>query len=260
MQPHNTSMNYQVTCVCGHVFTVTAEQAGKHTACPACQRALIPVVSQPASTPPAAQAEATKRCPACGEVILAIARKCKHCGEYLDGQKPSVAAPNPTPPEPDNTLPIFSVSVSQWDNFFRYIVCITIVLIISAVVLFVPAFRRVAPAVIFGAIALMGFMAYFFFLSAKSSKCFIRPARIETETGIFSKQMDSLELYRVVDLELDQGFIQRLLGIGSIKIKSNDPSNPELVLYQVPQARKIYKYLQEQVPIAQKARGVVLMS
>lgn len=28
--------------------------------------------------------EEKKRCPYCGEEILAIARKCKHCGEWLD--------------------------------------------------------------------------------------------------------------------------------------------------------------------------------
>lgn len=30
------------------------------------------------------QAVKTKTCPMCGESILMSARKCKHCGEYLD--------------------------------------------------------------------------------------------------------------------------------------------------------------------------------
>ncbi len=31
--------------------------------------------------------EDTKRCPYCGEEILATAKKCKHCGEWLDNSR-----------------------------------------------------------------------------------------------------------------------------------------------------------------------------
>ena len=31
----------------------------------------------------------TKYCPYCGEEILAVAKKCKHCGEWLEKQCPS---------------------------------------------------------------------------------------------------------------------------------------------------------------------------
>ena len=38
----------------------------------------------------------TKPCPFCAESILAVAKKCKHCGEYLDAEARRAARPVPT--------------------------------------------------------------------------------------------------------------------------------------------------------------------
>ena len=58
---------------CGQHYEVEANFAGQNVECSQCGRTFT--VSAP---------EKTRRCPMCGEEILAVAKKCKHCGEYLD--------------------------------------------------------------------------------------------------------------------------------------------------------------------------------
>lgn len=58
---------------CGQHFEVEEELTGRSVECSSCGKPFT--ISAP---------EPTKRCPMCGEEILAVAKKCKHCGEYLD--------------------------------------------------------------------------------------------------------------------------------------------------------------------------------
>src|SRR6266545_3773344 len=56
--------------------------------------------------------EMTKRCPYCGEEILAVARKCKHCASMVEGFAPSTLDPAPaTKPPADYGVALLVIPV-----------------------------------------------------------------------------------------------------------------------------------------------------
>ena len=291
----NAFMDYQITCVCGHRFLVSEDKVTSQVTCPACHQRLSPVIEAsrpppPASKPPAlvssaasdpaspntsspalsAAAEETKRCPFCGEVILAIARKCKHCGEFLDRAQPgfppgpaavrSVGLPRPQPQPLAADVPlVYEFSISQWDNFWKFIILITLVVLIGCILVFVPPLKEYAVIGTIGAAVLAMFFAWFFYLGARNTRYTINALRINVEHGVITKQLTSLELFRITDLDLKQGIVERILHIGTIRLNTTEADLPELLLYQIPKAREVYKYLQNQIPLVAKMRGAVYM-
>ncbi len=88
----------QIQCPhCQKTLDAPSEKAGQVTNCPACGGQMqLPAAGAPAPAPsqPSQQAGsappgggATKVCRFCGEDILAVAQKCKHCGSYLSGPR-----------------------------------------------------------------------------------------------------------------------------------------------------------------------------
>ena len=64
----------------------------------------------------------------------------------------------------------------------------------------------------------------------------ITTQRVRIRQGLFSKRTDELELYRVKDSTVFEPFWQRLFGVGSIVITTNDASTPSLTLEALPHA------------------------
>lgn len=81
--------------------------------------------------------------------------------------------------------------------------------------------------------------------------------RVVIDSGLFSKKLDQLDLYRVNDFVVDRPFGQRLLGTGNIRMTTFDKSTPtvELVALKT-DVVALYEVLRKAVETAKQVRGV----
>jgi membrane protein YdbS with pleckstrin-like domain len=85
------------------------------------------------------------------------------------------------------------------------------------------------------------------YLNHITSKFKITRRRVETEKGIIAKKVDSLELWRVLDVQYEQSLIDRIFGIAKIKLIGTDQSDPVLTLHGIPEHRKLFEILRDAV-------------
>jgi membrane protein YdbS with pleckstrin-like domain len=83
--------------------------------------------------------------------------------------------------------------------------------------------------------------------------------RIDYERGIFSRNIDTLELWHVDDISFHQSFLDRILNVGTITITSDDKSTPNLPLHGVPNPRPLFDSLKQRVIAVKRQRGVIKM-
>ena len=93
-------------------------------------------------------------------------------------------------------------------------------------------------------------------LLIKSVKYEISSERIKITTGIFSKQTNALELYRVKDYTLKEPFFYRLFHLGNIIIVTSDHSNPQLAMRAIRGARQLMDELRKHVEMRRDLKRV----
>src|SRR5690606_20962644 len=96
---------------------------------------------------------------------------------------------------------------SQLKNFWAFVLCILIIPIPWAI---------------------------YRWLVVKTTTYRLTTERLLTEHGILNKTTDTLELYRVRDMQTTAPFIQRMFGLQSIRLLTADTSTPSIVLDFIP--------------------------
>ena len=159
-----------------------------------------------------------KRCPFCGELILAIARKCKHCGEFLDGSQGTQTASAPSEPhtqEPEKTL--WTGTPSHYYYLGAYVIG-TLLLVAYG----------------------LGLIIIIWALLDRSNKVFtVTTRRVMSKSGIIARSTQEVTMKDIRSINLNQGIIERIFGLGTVQIGSAGTAGIEVQFSGIPSAEKV---------------------
>jgi membrane protein YdbS with pleckstrin-like domain len=218
-------------------------------------------------------------CPKCGAEVVAEAMFCHKCGQRLSGKdsqagpgaKEASSAPAQTPMEKFKAAAAEKNSAEEQENELwrggysskamigAWCLCalVTIVLLIIGF----WAWRSWLWIVIL--LAIIGFWGYnliLLFYRRLSVRYLLTNQRFVHESGILRRVIDRIEVIDMDDISFEQGIIDRMVGVGKIRIMSSDRTHPELVLQGIDNVREISGLFDDTRRSERRRRGLHIES
>jgi uncharacterized membrane protein YdbT with pleckstrin-like domain len=184
-------------------------------------------------------------CPACSTNAPADSVYCPKCGhrmsepaaatsttptERLRGANPAAAS------EPERPLWHGSYSPKAMYGHWLIALVVTVVAIVLCVMLPNPITWLVAGIVVPVVWLCMGAYLLYQRLSVEYS---LSTQRFVIQSGILRRVTNRIEVIDIDDVTVEQGFIERMFGVGTIKILSSDVSDPKVLLPGIDEVKRI---------------------
>lgn len=101
----------------------------------------------------------------------------------------------------------------------------------------------------------LGLYAVIVYLIRLYTRYKLTSERLVKESGLLGKSIDEIELFRIKDTKLKQGFFQRVVDMGDIEIISADVSG-SFTLTNIPKAREKREQIRTWSNKSREAKGV----
>ena len=89
------------------------------------------------------------------------------------------------------------------------------------------------------------------------TKYYIENERMMIEAGLLKTTLDETLLYRIVDVTMVQTLTGKIFGTGDLIVKTKVDSNPEIVLKNISEPKKVRSLLSELVEDSRQRKNVV---
>jgi membrane protein YdbS with pleckstrin-like domain len=215
-------------------------------------------------------------CPKCGALVVAEAVFCQQCGERLDpetdqAQDNPAAAPSPARSPAQKLRPSHSSPDDDAEEIlWRGTYCpqtmvgpmgLAIVVLVASVVvgmLVNQAWLTWLLVVVNPAIWLV---IYFYYLYQTFNVRYeLTTQRFVHERGVLRRVTDRIEVIDFDDITVEQGPIERLLGIGKVRITSSDRTHPEILLPGIAAVRQVAGQMDDARRAERRRRGLHIES
>ncbi len=80
--------------------------------------------------------------------------------------------------------------------------------------------------------------------------------RLKITRGMVGRKVENFELIRMQDIDYKQSMGERLMNLGDITIRGQDPSDPEVTLRNIPNPEEVYETLRKAWLDARKRHGL----